>query len=78
MVQEQFQAIMPIISSDLVNLIISKRNIREEDAILLLYNSKLYAVLEKEETKVWQYSTPMLYSLLEHELITGEIQYPDV
>lgn len=78
MVQEQFQAIMPIISADLLNLIISKRNIQEEDAILLLYNSKLYAALENEETKVWQYSTPMLYSLLEHELITGEIQYPDV
>ena len=34
--------------------------------------------LENEETKVWQYSTHMLYSLFEQEEINGDIQFPDV
>ena len=40
--------------------------------------SKLYAALEKEETKVWQYSTGMLDALYEQEKRTGKISFPDV
>lgn len=76
--QEQFVAMMPYISTDLVAMIAEKQHITEEEAIKKLYSSKLYAVLEKEETKVWQYSTQMLYSLLEQEGKTGNIQFPDV
>lgn len=36
-----------------------RRGISEQEAIHLLYSSKLYALLEQEDTKVWQYSTPM-------------------
>lgn len=52
--QEQFAAIMPYISADLVGMIVKKKNISEPDAITKLYNSKLYAALEQEDTKVWQ------------------------
>lgn len=78
MSQEQFTAILPYISSDLISMIVSKKSISEEDAILKLYTSKLYAALEQEETKLWQYSTQMLYALLEQEEQTGAICYPDV
>lgn len=60
MEQEQFNAIIPVISADIVKTIAQKRNISEKEAIVLLYTSKLYAALEKEDTKLWQYSTPML------------------
>ena len=76
--QEQFIAMMPYISTDLVSLIAEKQNISEEDAIKKLYSSKLYSALEDESTKVWQYSTQMLYSLFEKEEINGDIQFPDV
>lgn len=76
--QEQFIAMMPYISTDLVYLISEKQNISEEEAVKKLYSSKLYAILEKEETKVWQYSTPMLYGLFEQEEKNGDIQFPDV
>ena len=78
MVQEQFIALMPYISTDLVSVISERQNISEEDAVKKLYSSKLYAALEKEETKVWQYSTQMLYSLFEQEEKNGDIQFPDV
>ena len=67
MSQEQFHAIIPVISADIVSMIAAKRSIPETEAIKLLYASKLYADLEQEDTKVWQYSTSMLYSLLEQE-----------
>ena len=35
-------------------------------------------VLDAEDTKVWQYSTEMLYSLYQQEMQTGNIVYPDV
>lgn len=76
--QEQFNAMLPVISADIVKMIAEKRHIAEKDAIKLLYTSKLYAALEQEDTKVWQYSTPMIYSLLEQEWSSGMICYPDV
>ncbi len=71
--QEQFAAIMPYISADLVGMIAKKKNISENDAI-----TKLYATLEQEDTKVWHYSTDMLYLLFEQEEKTGKIEFPDV
>ena len=76
--KEQFAAMMPYISADLVALISEKQGIPYVDAIKKLYASKLYAMLEKEDTKVWHYSTQMLYSLYEQEEQTGDIQFPDV
>ena len=70
--QEQFLAMMPYISTDLVATIVEKQNVSEEEAIKKLYDSRLYAVLEDEQTKVWQYSTSMLYSLLVQEEKSGQ------
>ena len=47
--QEQFAAIMPYISADLVAMIAKKKNLTEEEAIAMLYSSKLYETLENEE-----------------------------
>lgn len=76
--KDQFLAILPYISADLVGMIAEKQNIPEREAVLKLYNSGLYAILEKEETKLWQYSTEMLYFLFDEERKTGIIKYPDV
>lgn len=75
---EQFATLMPYISADLVAFIAEKRGIFHEEAMLKLYSSRLYELLEAEDTKVWHYSTPMLYSLLEQEEKTGKIELPDV
>lgn len=74
--QEQFAAIMPYISADLVGMIAKKKNISENDAITKLYNSKLYATLEQEDTKVWQYSTDMLYLLLSRKKKREKSNFP--
>ena len=38
--QEQFAAIMPYISADLVSMIAEKQNVEPEEAIKKLYSSK--------------------------------------
>ena len=77
MSEDQFAALMPLICSDLIRYISEKQKISYKEAIEKLYSSKLYSLLEEEETKVWHYSTPMLYSLLEQEETNGTISFPD-
>ncbi|MBQ6052090.1 MAG: hypothetical protein IJL30_02250 [Clostridia bacterium] len=76
--REQFAAIMPYITENLAGMIAKNRNISESAAITALYESKLYALLEKEDSKLWQYSTKMLCSLFDEEQSTGDITFPDV
>lgn len=76
--KEQFEAMMPPIVENLVAMIADKQNISEDEAITKLYSSKLYAMLEQEDTKMWHYSTLMLYELLTEEETTGNIEFPDV
>lgn len=76
--QDQFSAILPYIVDDLASSIIERLKISEEELIPLLYSSKLYTLLEDEETKLWQYSTEKLLSLFVEEQETGAITFPDV
>ena len=78
MEKAKFTAILPFICADLVNVIAKEENIAEEEAISSLYASYLYTQLEREETKLWQYSTPMLYQMYRKSIETGKIQYPDI
>lgn len=75
---EQFVLMMSNISAALVAKIAEKQNISDAEALEKLYSSNLYSLLEQEDTKVWQYSTDMLYSLYEQELMSGELNFPDV
>lgn len=78
MSQEQFSVLMTYVSTDLVEMIAEKENKNNEEAVRMLYNSHLYAMLEKEDTKLWQYSTHMLYSLFQQEQKFGTITFPEV
>ena len=78
MSREQFDAMMPYITDHLAAMIAQRQSISETDAVTRLYDSQLYALLEQEDTKIWQYSTEMLYALFEEELRTGNITFPDV
>ena len=76
--QEQFVLMMSNISASLIAKIAQKQNISDQEALEKLYSSNLYSLLEQEDTKVWQYSTDMLYNLFEQEQQTGELKFPDV
>jgi len=75
--KEKFGAILPIFIADLVKKIMEQKNLQQDDAIALLYNSNLYDLLEDEQTKIWHYSTDKLFLLFEEEMSTGKIEFSD-
>ena len=77
MEKNKFEALMPVIVGGLVEKIIENTQLSEYGAFEMLYNSALYAALEHEEKKVWTYSVPKLYFLLQEELKNGKLELPD-
>lgn len=69
--------VIAMITPGILNLLIKNRGISLEAASDVLYRSKLYQALEDEKTKVWRLGYPMLYDMLEEELTTGKITYPE-
>ncbi len=75
--ENKFIGLLPLITSNLAGMIAENENISEDEAISKLYNSKLYAMLEKENTKVWQFSVTKLFELYSEEQETGMIDFPE-
>lgn len=73
----EFEIVLQTISNGLVEKIIFETGIDEDVAMEQLYSSELYSVLEKEETKLWHYSVPMLYKLYIEEKATGKLTLPE-
>jgi hypothetical protein len=74
---KKFSGILMIISGRLLQTIENERNVDVKEAADLLYNSNLYEMLETEGSKLWHLSVPTLYTLLNEELTTGKITYPE-
>jgi hypothetical protein len=75
--QLKFEAIMPIIVNDLASRVAQAQGILEKEAVIRLYSSILYAKLEQEKTKVWQFSGEQLLELYLEEQRTGKITFPE-
>ena len=75
--KEQFEALLPLIITALMKKIIERKKISQDEAFSQLYNSRLYNALDDEETKVWHYSTEMLFYLFEEEMATGNLEFPE-
>ena len=69
--------VIAMITPSIVNLLMENRGLSLTEASDLLYNSQLYKALEDEKTKVWRLGYPLLYDLLEEELATGKITFPE-
>jgi len=69
--------IIAVITPGIINLLMEQRKLTVAEAAATLYNSHLYKDLEDEKTKVWRLGYPLLYDLLEEELETGKITYPE-
>ncbi len=72
----EFESILPFKVEGVVAQLIKGHQMSLEDALEYLYSSQLYALLEREETKMWYYSPQMLLHLLEGEKKTGKIALP--
>jgi len=76
-VDKSISPVIAMITPGIIGLLMENRGLGLEDACDVLYNSQLYKALEDEKTKVWRLGYPLLYDLLEEELTTGKITYPE-
>ena len=75
--QENLYTLLTYITPGIIHMLSNARSITPEAAAIILYNSKLYSLLEDEKTKLWHLGYPLLYDMLEEELTTGDIIFPE-
>ena len=73
----KFEALLPLIVAALLQKIVDRMSISQEEAFSRLYGSRLYAALDDEKTKVWHYSAEKLFRLFEEEMDTGKMELPE-
>ena len=71
------KAMLEFIVPRLIKSIIENMGVAEKGALTMLYSSKLYEKLDREETKLWHLSVPTLYAMFVEEQNTGMITYPE-
>lgn len=74
---KKFAGLLTFLDGMLLELIETNKKISPQEAATVLYSSQLFRMLEQEETKLWHLSANALYDLLEEELMTGTITYPE-
>ncbi|MBQ9069886.1 MAG: hypothetical protein IJY23_00880 [Clostridia bacterium] len=75
--ERSYETLLYGITAGVVDKIMELNNWSENEALERFTRSKLYSYLEREETKVWQYSTLMLATLFNEER-TGRLSLPEV
>ena len=77
MEQKKFEAILILIVPQVIGLIAERFHWDEISAARSFYESQLYALLEQEDTKLWQLSPLALFYMYEEEQRTGSISFPE-
>jgi len=77
MTKIEFKATLQMLIPMIIQIIIEKDKITPVEAIKSFYTSALYEKLETENTKLWHLSPLALYELLEMELKTGKLVFPE-
>jgi hypothetical protein len=77
MADTEFKATLEMLIPLVIREIMKNRNKGEQEAFELLYSSFLYSKLETESTKLWHLSQLTLANLLNEEIETGTITFPE-
>ena len=75
--KKKLSAVLTFVTPDIIERLMKSRCLNYDAAANTLYGSKLYAALENPETGVWRLSPLTLFSMLEEELSTGKISFPE-
>ena len=77
MEKQKFEAILVLLVPQIVNLITENSSLDEVAAHREFYSSKVYALLEQEDTKLWHLSALTLFNMYEDEKKMGMITFPE-
>lgn len=75
--ERSYETLLYGITANVVAKLMELNGWKENEAMERFTSSKLYTYLEREETKVWQYSTLMLAQLFNEER-AGRLVLPEV
>lgn len=75
---EKFNSVLSIaLIPQTVALIAENQGLDDITALNEFYQSRVYELLSKEETKMWHYSPMTVYIMWKHEKETSEIIFPE-
>lgn len=77
MEQKKFEAMLVLIVPKIIGLIVENYGMDEVTATRKFYESKLYSLLEEEDTKLWHLSQLTLFHMYDEEVKTGNITFPE-
>ena len=77
MEQKKFEAMLILIIPKIIGLIVTNHGIDEVSASRKFYESKVYALLEEEDTKLWHLSPLTLFDMYDEEVKNGSITFPE-
>ncbi len=77
MSQEKFEAMLILIVPMVIGLITQKCGLDELTATRAFYESKVYSLLEQEDTKLWHLSPLTLFCMYDEEQKTGDFLIPE-
>ena len=75
--EEKFGAVMGVLVEQIVHLITENYAYDEMIASNEFYNSKVYALLEQEDTKLWHFSPLTLFNMFDEEKQRGTFTFPE-
>lgn len=77
MEKKKFEAMLVLIVPQVVHMIAEEYQYDEITAARTFYDSKVYELLEQEETKLWHLSPLTLFNMYKDEKTTGDIVFPE-
>lgn len=77
MERKKYEAMLVLIVPQVIGLIVKNDGLNEVTAARLFYESRVYSLLEQEDTKLWNLSPLTLFNMYDEERKTGNITFPE-
>ena len=75
--EKDYESFLAVKIQSILSLILDREHLNFEEALLCIYQSKLYLGLIDESTKLWHLSPEKLFEMLHNERETNELTLPD-
>lgn len=75
--EKKLEAMLTLIVPKVIHLITENYPYDEVTASKEFYDSKVYSLLEQEDTKLWHFSPLTLFNMFEEEKRTGDFIIPE-
>ena len=77
MEKQKFEVMLVLLIPQILNFITERYFWDEVTAHKEFYNSRVYALLEQEDTKLWHFSALTLFNMFDEERQTGILTFPE-